>query len=730
MFFNSRTISKIESVDAKRSGIKITNKSCAPNNRSKSKKSQRRPNTVQNANNKKKVNNTNVKVNRVNNTKVNSQSSKIGICISKLKSFFSSVKVNPETVKKFWGKTKHYTFIAFAVLNVLKDLFVGLFNYYKVKVLPSLVKFVQFVKKFEYEIILCVLCLVGVCISLLNPLWFNNAPVGAGSMYAVIGKLLAYGDVLYRDMIDVKGPGLFFLNMIGYRLGGYIGIAFIETVFFLFGLISIDLALRIFRFSPLARLCSILVVISLLGFRYYTGNITENYTLYLTMISSYPLALLFALRRFRWSLSIIPALAFAYTLSIRINNCAFFLAWYIMLFLMYAYNGRLVDSFKLIISALIGIAVLGTAFGLYFYNKGGIELCYEAMFYSFLVYFQEGGIATHDMQFILGSAGFWRTGLFIVIIGYMLLLNKKDNRLVSIAEYRDRYWIFLYLLLGIVFTAIANSFTGHIFNKYDILYLPFMFLPLAFLMNRYLHIKRDIHISFITVLGLVVFLVIEHLIWDWQDFEWNIIEVMKHVSIDFLIALVICSVLFIVRWKLGTFYHNHPIFLCMTLSLALIICCYALALGPSKGLPDSNDERINVEVIKNNTTVFDKIWVDGNKPEYYIWTDRLPVSPYLYRYYQTPNYNIQEKVNENLNYFKPKYILLAEFEERDKYLKAHEMESERSRRSEVIFFKFLFSNYKEVNKGLYVINNSMSSIVDDSLDWVIRLKGENEEVGE
>ena len=55
MFFNSRTISKIESVDAKRSGIKITNKSCAPNNRSKSKKSQRRPNTVQNANNKKKA---------------------------------------------------------------------------------------------------------------------------------------------------------------------------------------------------------------------------------------------------------------------------------------------------------------------------------------------------------------------------------------------------------------------------------------------------------------------------------------------------------------------------------------------------------------------------------------------------------------------------------------------------------------------------------------------------
>ena len=154
MFFNSRTISKIESVDAKRSGIKITNKSCAPNNRSKSKKSQRRPNTVQNANNKKKVNNTNVKVNRVNNTKANSQSSKIGICISKLKSFFSSVKVNPETVKKFWGKTKHYTFIAFAVLNVLKDLFVGLFNYYKVKVLPSLVKFVQFVKKFDIEVVI------------------------------------------------------------------------------------------------------------------------------------------------------------------------------------------------------------------------------------------------------------------------------------------------------------------------------------------------------------------------------------------------------------------------------------------------------------------------------------------------------------------------------------------------------------------------------------------------
>ena len=86
------------------------------------------------------------------------------------------------------------------------------------------------------------------------------------------------------------------------------------------------------------------MVISLLGLRYYYGDMVEDYAVYLAMIASYPFALLFSLRRFNWTIGLIPAFAFAFTTSIHFNNGAYFIAWYAMLFLFYCSNGSLLNS--------------------------------------------------------------------------------------------------------------------------------------------------------------------------------------------------------------------------------------------------------------------------------------------------------------------------------------------------------------------------------------------------
>ena len=72
----------------------------------------------------------------------------------------------------------------------------------------------------EHELILFALCIVGIIFSFLNPLWYGHAPGFDASVYALFGKMWAHGEIPYQDMIDIKGPGIYLINMVGYRLGG------------------------------------------------------------------------------------------------------------------------------------------------------------------------------------------------------------------------------------------------------------------------------------------------------------------------------------------------------------------------------------------------------------------------------------------------------------------------------------------------------------------------------
>ncbi|MGN1393804.1 MAG: hypothetical protein ACI4V7_07205 [Succinivibrionaceae bacterium] len=589
----------------------------------------------------------------------------------------------------------------------------------------KLEKFNEFLEKREHEVILFALCLVSLAFSFLNPLWYGQAPGFDASNFALIGKMWAYGEVLYRDMVDIKGPGIFFIDMVGYRLGGFQGIAFLENIFLMFGVISIDLALRSFRFSPLARFCSITCVISLVGYRYYYGNMTEDYALYLAMISSYPFSILFVKRRFYFWLSFVTALAFAFTLMIRLNNGSYFLAWYIMLCLYYANRGDIKSSIKLVGTVLLGLFIVCGSFALYFYLVGGSSLLLEAFYYSFLIFLQDGGAyGVHSFDFIMGTVGFFRTGLFIVITGLLLIIKNKDNTLFFRKNLEDCFWFVLYLGLGVCFTIVCNSVTGHNYDHYDLLYLPYMFIPLAFLMHRYLHIKQDIHVSFLTIFFFLIFLVVEHLIWKWTHHEWVLATVVKHLSVDVIVAGLVTYFLYILRKKIGFYYHNHSVFLLLSIGIALMLGINAITIGPSKGKPENEEVAQKVEIIKADTTPGDKIWVEGDMPQFYLWTDRNAASPYLFSRNVYPGFDVKQKIIDGLVYFKPKYIVVKD-SLIDNFIKneSERMLELRYTRSEQAFYKFLFLNYNNVMPGLYRINSE--PIDDDFREILNRILGKN-----
>src|SRR5690606_39048378 len=54
--------------------------------------------------------------------------------------------------------------------------------------------------------------LLALLFCLRNPLFHGMAPGFDASLFAVMGKMWSEGGVLYRDMIDIKGPMIFALD--------------------------------------------------------------------------------------------------------------------------------------------------------------------------------------------------------------------------------------------------------------------------------------------------------------------------------------------------------------------------------------------------------------------------------------------------------------------------------------------------------------------------------------
>lgn len=130
----------------------------------------------------------------------------------------------------------------------------------------------------QWRTISLLLCGMALLLGIQNPLLYGMTPAFDASLFATMGKMWADGDVLYRDMMDIKGPMIFLFDAIGYKVAGFPGIALLEIVLLAMGL-NLGIGLARLGFSPLVRLISLLWVIGLCALRYYYGNMTEDHPL-------------------------------------------------------------------------------------------------------------------------------------------------------------------------------------------------------------------------------------------------------------------------------------------------------------------------------------------------------------------------------------------------------------------------------------------------------------------
>lgn len=519
--------------------------------------------------------------------------------------------------------------------------------------------------------------LLALLFCLRNPLFHGMAPGFDASLFAVMGKMWSEGGVLYRDMIDIKGPMIFVLDALGYHMGGFFGIWLLEWALCWLGLLASWQAFAQLGLSLRARLGTMLAVLALYSTRYYYGNMTEDWTFHLALIAQWAFITMLLDKRFSWGPALVAALTFAIVAWMRTNNGAFWGAWYLVLFCHWCLREQWRCALALLFSSLLGLALIGGPLFAYFQHH---SLLAEFKYYAFDIFF-EGSYGTGFSPDV-GSVGLLRTGLIMLLPAFIVLMmgRRQEWYLPALCA----------TLFGVIFTLIANSVSGHVFDHYDVLYLPLALLPLACLLDRSEQQADGLGLLCISLVVLTAsWLLAQQLGYGWSTKEWSLERVREVLGNSLLWALPV--LILVPLWRAWDVRSATP----WLASLAMLALLLNNAWeGSLKGKPFNPPAQVRVDRIKAETGPTDKIWVDGIQPQYYLWTDRQPASAYLFFANVNPPYDVRERVLADIKRQSPKFIIAKPERIADELKKP-------TTPSSLAFYQYLVSQYEEVDPGLY-----------------------------
>ncbi|MBQ8071875.1 MAG: hypothetical protein IJ202_13655 [Bacteroidales bacterium] len=206
------------------------------------------------------------------------------------------------------------------------------------------------------------------------------------AIFYIIGKFWSQGVVPYLELWDHKGPMIFFVNLLGYRLTGSTLGVFIIQCFSLS--VSIFFVYRIFRlrFASVSSWLFSIVSILWLACSYEGGDLTEEYLLpYLTAafyliakwIDKYEQS---PCDHNPWNaflLGFVLAFSFLTRLTNALGACGAMLAIGLVLLKDQRWN----NLFQNILAFIGGFLVLAVPFVVYFYSQGALN---EFLFGSFI----------------------------------------------------------------------------------------------------------------------------------------------------------------------------------------------------------------------------------------------------------------------------------------------------------------------------------------------------------
>lgn len=299
------------------------------------------------------------------------------------------------------------------------------------------------------------------CCAYTSPLYphYSNSD---SPIFILIGKGITEGKLCYVDLFDHKGPVLFFIEALGWTIGGRTGIWLLECLAMLLSELAILGICRQLKAKPWLPIISSAIV---LFYTFCHGNLTEDYSLPLIYGSMF-----FAVKFFLSDSDKHQArYAYFYGISvgliafIRINNALIIFALILGIMIDLIRKQQIPNMIANLAAGLLGIATIAVPICLYFYVNGALyDMLYATFLYN-LVYAEESS-----------HLHLWENFLFVVLYAPIVF------SVIVFFKSRDRYSkpMITSLLIASVLSLIMLLY-ANVYEHYFTLAIPLFTLAVA-----------------------------------------------------------------------------------------------------------------------------------------------------------------------------------------------------------------------------------------------------------
>jgi hypothetical protein len=304
------------------------------------------------------------------------------------------------------------------------------------------------------------------------------------SVFIYAAKHIMDGQLIYKDIVDHKGPFLYVINVIGLFIGGgkFIGIWLLEVLsLFVTSIISYKTA-RLFAnklSSVLAVISSMLYLVPLL----IGGNFTEEWALPYISIALYIFVsytkkgVPFTRRQL-----FVLALSFTLTFLLRPNLIAPWVGYGIALIIQWVFRKQYHELFRCFLWVVLYISLTILPFLLYFYYN---HILADAIYllFKFNIFEYAPSDTSNIKRFIHIIFGSSHIGILPLLLIIYMLYIKKDREGG--------------LLLAFIFSIIICSMGYDSFQHYFIIFAPLFAILLTYLYN--IHIPKAKYACLLTL---------------------------------------------------------------------------------------------------------------------------------------------------------------------------------------------------------------------------------------
>ena len=290
-----------------------------------------------------------------------------------------------------------------------------------------------------------------------SPLLAGRSNYIDSSIFMVIGKNWAQGNLPYVVTWDHKGPMIFLANALGYLLtGDHIGIYLIQILSLFITSIFTFKSFRLFQPTGISFALTSLILLSVI-INYESGNLTEEYILPLFSIFYYALLKHFYAtdrghNKYLMVVAFMAGLILAYSFLSRLTNAAGVCLASLVLFIFLIIEKQYQTAFKAVGAFILGFAALTIPVLGYFYANDALdEMWYATITFNVLNTFASGGRII-DSPFYLMYFFLKFIHCFLLLIPVIVLFRKKDYK---------QAWTWLALIIGPLLWILPGRLYSH-----------------------------------------------------------------------------------------------------------------------------------------------------------------------------------------------------------------------------------------------------------------------------